>query len=170
GLVEALPAGFATSGALNGEIAERLEALARWLRALDADELADWTRREFWSPPPPPVRGNLEQLVRLDSLSDGSAVRIRPGATCEVRREEGQAVAVLADRQVRMPEALAPVLEKMVNTGDFVVADLAGMLDGPSRLVLVRRLIREGLIEMVPSEREASRSRGRTPATRGYCG
>lgn len=156
GLEEALPAGFATSGSLNGEIAERLEALARWLRALDADELADWTRREFWSPPPPPVRGNLEQLVRLHSLSDGSAVRMRPGATCEVRREEGQAVAVLADRQLRMPEALAPVLETMVNTGDFVVADLAGMLDGPSRLVLVRRLIREGLIEMVPSEREVA--------------
>lgn len=43
---------------------------------------------------------------------------MRPGATCEVRREEGQAVAVLADRQLRMPEALAPVLETMVNTGD----------------------------------------------------
>lgn len=53
-------------------------------------------------------------------------------------------------------EALAPVLETIVNTGDFVVADLAGMLDGPSRLVLVRRLIREGLIEMVPSEREVA--------------
>ncbi len=48
------------------------------------------------------------------------------------------------------------MLETIVNTGDFVVADLAGMLDGPSRLVLVRRLIREGLIEMVPSEREVA--------------
>jgi bifunctional lysine-specific demethylase and histidyl-hydroxylase NO66 len=32
----------------------------------------------------------------------------------------------------------------------LAVADLAGHLDPPSRLVLVRRLIREGLLESVP--------------------
>ena len=31
--------------------------------------------------------------------------------------------------------------------GSFAVADLARHLDGPSRLVLVRRLVREGLLE-----------------------
>jgi hypothetical protein len=33
------------------------------------------------------------------------------------------------------------------------VADLAGLLDQPSRLVLVRRLVREGLLESVTPPR-----------------
>jgi hypothetical protein len=31
--------------------------------------------------------------------------------------------------------------------GSFAVGELAPFLDGPSRLVLVRRLVREGLLE-----------------------
>jgi hypothetical protein len=38
----------------------------------------------------------------------------------------------------------------LLAAGRFVVADLAGLLDGPSRLVLVRRLVREGLLEGLP--------------------
>jgi hypothetical protein len=37
----------------------------------------------------------------------------------------------------------------------LAVGDLAGHLDPPSRLVLIRRLIREGLLESFPLSEEA---------------
>jgi hypothetical protein len=48
-----------------------------------------------------------------------------------------------------MPARLAPVMETILAGDLLAVADLAGHLDPPSRLVLVRRLIREGLLETV---------------------
>ncbi|MFN2608957.1 MAG: cupin domain-containing protein [Acidimicrobiales bacterium] len=57
---------------------------------------------------------------------------------------------LLGDRELRMPAALAPVLGDIAAGEEpFAVADLSDRLDGPSRLVLVRRLVREGLLEMV---------------------
>jgi lysine-specific demethylase/histidyl-hydroxylase NO66 len=48
-----------------------------------------------------------------------------------------------------MPAALQPVLERISREERFTVKELASQLDEPSRLVLVRRLVREGLLEVV---------------------
>jgi hypothetical protein len=47
-----------------------------------------------------------------------------------------------------MPAQLEPVVSRLLGLGRLRVADLADQLDGPSRLVLVRRLVREGLLEV----------------------
>jgi hypothetical protein len=46
-----------------------------------------------------------------------------------------------------MPARLAPVMRVILASDRLAVGDLAGQLDPPSRLVLVRRLVREGLLE-----------------------
>jgi hypothetical protein len=46
-----------------------------------------------------------------------------------------------------MPASLEPALRQVLEAGRFTPADLAGHLDGPSRLVLVRRLVQEGLLQ-----------------------
>jgi hypothetical protein len=40
-------------------------------------------------------------------------------------------------------------MEAILASEQLAVADLAGLLDPPSRLVLIRRLVREGLLESV---------------------
>jgi bifunctional lysine-specific demethylase and histidyl-hydroxylase NO66 len=49
-----------------------------------------------------------------------------------------------------MPARLAPVMRAILASDRLAVGDLAGHLDPPGRLVLVRRLVREGLLESVP--------------------
>ncbi len=50
-------------------------------------------------------------------------------------------------KEVRFPEAAEPALRFAFDVaGFFSAADLPGPLDEPSRLVLVRRLVREGFL------------------------
>ena len=50
-------------------------------------------------------------------------------------------------RDLRFPERVAAELEFLVTTdGPFRAADLPGALDEAGRLVLVRRLVREGFL------------------------
>jgi hypothetical protein len=56
-------------------------------------------------------------------------------------------VLQLGDRRLTFPVWVEPALGALLPKERFAVADLAGVLDPESRLVLVRRLIREGLLE-----------------------
>ena len=46
-----------------------------------------------------------------------------------------------------MPAQLEPAVRRLLDADRCTPADLAVELDGPSRLVLVRRLVREGLLQ-----------------------
>ena len=48
-----------------------------------------------------------------------------------------------------MPAHLEPAVRQLLGADRCTPGDLAGHLDGPSRLVLVRRLVREGLLQPV---------------------
>jgi len=52
-------------------------------------------------------------------------------------------------RELDMPAALAPTMARIAAAGPFRLDDLGDLLDGPSRLVLGRRLVAEGLLEIV---------------------
>jgi bifunctional lysine-specific demethylase and histidyl-hydroxylase NO66 len=74
----------------------------------------------------------------------------RPGAGCRLRRREDRLEVLLGDRALHMPARLEPVMRTILASDRLAVGDLAGHLDPPSRLVLVRRLVVEGLLETVP--------------------
>jgi hypothetical protein len=56
---------------------------------------------------------------------------------------------LLGDREVRMPQRLREPMEYIRDRDRFRPADLAPWLDAGSRLVLARRLVREGLLGTV---------------------
>jgi lysine-specific demethylase/histidyl-hydroxylase NO66 len=121
--------------------------LRRFLDKVDLGPVAERATRRFWSNRPPPLRGQLRELLALDELDDATELRRRPGATCRLRVAGDRLEVLLGDRTLTMPAALEPALRQLLDAGSFRAADLAGHLDGPSRLVLVRRLVREGLLQ-----------------------
>ena len=152
GFAESLPAGFAEEpAALAGAVAERLGELQRRLGKLDPAELAAGIADKFWSTRPPLLTGQLQQLLTLDEISDSTWLRRRAGSVCRLGRDgDGRPELELGDRRVRFPAWVEPALRelaRLLDGGRFRAADLAGQLDPESRLVLVRRLIREGLLE-----------------------
>jgi hypothetical protein len=56
---------------------------------------------------------------------------------------------LLGDRKLDMPVWLDAAMASIRERASLRPADLAGLLDEQSRLVLCRRLVREGLLEVV---------------------
>jgi ribosomal protein L16 Arg81 hydroxylase len=145
---ESLPPGFAHSPErLAQEIPAKLKELTSWLQAQDARLLAHHITTKFLSKRPPVLSGQLQQLLCLDALHDSSVVKRRPGATCMVQVDRDEMTLVLGDRRLHMPVSLEGPVRYLLDRGDLTVKELAEHLDEPSRLVLVRRLIKEGLLE-----------------------
>ena len=151
GFRRSLPVGFAhDEDALAKEIAVQVERLRASLEHLDTAAVAKRVARRFWSRRWPIFTGQLGQLMALDGVDDTSVVRRRPGSVCRLRCGPGGLSCLLGDRELTMPAALEPVMERIAAADRFPVGELADQLDQPSRQVLVRRLVREGLLEIVP--------------------
>jgi uncharacterized RmlC-like cupin family protein len=147
---EPLPAGYAADpDTLTAAVAEQLGEVRRRLDKLDPGAVATAAADRFWSSRPPHLSGQLQQLLALEEIGENTVVQKRPGAVCRLRQREDRLEVLLGDRVLHMPACLAPVMRMMLASERLAVGDLAGYLDPPSRLVLVRRLVREGLLESV---------------------
>ena len=147
GLDEPLPAGFAHDpDGLAGLLAARLPALAARVAGADPGAAAGAEARRFWAARPPVLTGHLRQLLELDRIDDRARLARRGGSVCELAATNGRLAVQLGDRELRMPSALEPAMRVVAGRDSFVVGELAPYLDRESRLVLARRLVREGLL------------------------
>ena len=145
---EGLPVGFAQDpAALEASLAERVAELRRFLDKVDLTRVAERAVNRFWANRAPMLQGQLRQLLSLEELDDGTVLERRPGATCRLRVAGDRLELLLGDRTLTMPAALEPAVRGLLESGRGTPATLAGDLDGASRLVLIRRLVREGLLE-----------------------
>ena len=148
---EPLPAGYAADPAgIAAGVADQLGEVRRRLDKLDPGAIAAAAADRFWAGRPPILTGQLQQLLGLERIGQDTVVRRRPGAGCRLRRREDRLEVLLGDRALHMPARLEPVMRTILASDRLAVGDLAGHLDPPSRLVLVRRLVVEGLLERVP--------------------
>jgi bifunctional lysine-specific demethylase and histidyl-hydroxylase NO66 len=148
---ETVPVGYAREGSgFADDIAVRLQTLRDWLQGVDIEEVAATLRRRFWAARPPLLLGQMDQLSQLDEISDDSLVRRRIGAVCLLEPDEqaGRLRAILGDRELLLPAELEATLVMLLD-GNAVQVKQLDDLDSESRILLVRRLIREGLLECV---------------------
>lgn len=145
----ALPAGYLDDPTtLAAALAEAVAAYLEDVRAVDADDLAAQRVTRFLSERTPVLAGALRDLVDLPSLDDGTVLERRPTAACVVRADGDRVAVLLGDRTLRMPGRLRGVMEHVRDQERFRVGDLDRWLDPESRLVLTRRLVREGLLRL----------------------
>ncbi len=144
-----LPAGYLDDPSLLADgLTERVDALVSALQALDPHAAADaqvhrfLTGRTLWQ------RGGLRDRVAAEELCDTSVLRRRPGHPCVLVPDGEHLRVLLGDRQLVMPIRLRGALETVRAASTLQPADLAGHLDEQSRLVVCRRLVREGLLEV----------------------
>jgi bifunctional lysine-specific demethylase and histidyl-hydroxylase NO66 len=143
-----LPAGYLDDPAvLADELPRRVEELVTGLRDLDAMAVADAQVRRFLTGRTLWQRGGLRDRIATRQLSDTSRLRRRPGHPCVLVPDGDRLRVLLGDRELVMPVRLAAALEAVQGASTFRPADLAGHLDEQSRLVVCRRLVREGLLE-----------------------
>jgi hypothetical protein len=113
------------------------------LPALDPDVARARARERFVRTRRPILDGQLSELRALPSLGPDDELERRDTVIADL----SGTTLLFEGRTLRFPERLAPELEFLVTTDrPFTAADLPGDLDGPGRLVLVRRLVREGFL------------------------
>jgi lysine-specific demethylase/histidyl-hydroxylase NO66 len=147
---EPLPAGYVDDPSrLAHRLAEELAAFGAGVSDLEARAVAEERAAAFLRERTPVLRGGLNDLVALDRMDDGTLLERRPTAACVLRPEGEKLSVLLGDRELRMPARLLETMEFVRDHESFRVADLAPWLEGGSRLVVARRLVREGLLRVV---------------------
>jgi hypothetical protein len=141
---------------LEGVVAAAAAALAAWAGDVDPAPVAADLARRFTAGRRPLLEGQLQQLAGLDAIGDTTCVRRRPRSSWRLEGAGETLDLVLGDRTVTLPAPLRPALERLAAGAPLAVGDLGDLLDGPSRLVLVRRLVREGAL--VAAEEAAARA------------
>ena len=132
--------GLGRDGGLPPELLERLAS------RLEPAAVARRTRRRFVDSRRPILGGQVAQVRAAGDLGADDPVERRPTVIAEL---EG-ATLRFEGREVVFPDAAGETLVALAAAGGRVCArDLPGGLDEASRLVVVRRLVREGYLRAV---------------------
>jgi bifunctional lysine-specific demethylase and histidyl-hydroxylase NO66 len=124
-----------------------LSDLVGWLERLDPGDVADEVSERFFARRTPLLEGQLAEISGLDRIDDTTVVRRRArGSVAMGREDDGRLRLTLGDRRLLLPGALEPAVRRLLDGTARPVADLADLLDADSRRVLVRRLVREGVL------------------------
>ena len=148
-----LPLGYrrqTAAAALAPTLADALAGAARALAEADPLALADDV---LLCRPTPTVPANtLAAVVSAAALGPDAALVCRQPADWTLTAAgEGQLLLSFPGGLLRMPERLAPTLERLLGTAGPVPLDELVELDPASRLVLARRLAAEGVCDVVPA-------------------
>jgi hypothetical protein len=130
------------TGAVKAVVAD----LVDWLGRLDPAAVAGTLRDRFVANRTPVLDGQLGEILGLAAIDDATVVRRRPSTILRLAPGVTGLRLVLGDREVVLPPATEPAVRRLLDGASHRVGDLADLLDGPSRLVLARRLVREGAL------------------------
>jgi hypothetical protein len=124
-----------------------LSDLIDWVERLDPGDVADEVSEQFFARRTPQLDGQLAEITALDQIDDATVVRCRArGAVSIGHADDGRLRLTLGDRRLILPAALEPAVRRLLEGSPVRVGDLADLLDSDSRRVLVRRLVREGVL------------------------
>jgi ribosomal protein L16 Arg81 hydroxylase len=151
-LREALPPGALNADGTSADLDRRFRA------ELDATELNhtlhDMRRDLLGSLSPLPASG-LGQLSDLDRVSEQTVVRQRPGTVAALLRNNSTLHLIFAGSGICGPPAAVEVFTFLADQRQFSVKDIPGGLERDSKIEIVRELIVEGMLEIVPDVERA---------------
>jgi lysine-specific demethylase/histidyl-hydroxylase NO66 len=142
-----LPAGWVGHGDdLAPALVDRLQALALALADVDPTEAVDRETQHFLTSRNSRLRGGLHDVLEVDRIGPDTVLRRRAGRPCAVTQVGDRLRLLIGDRHVEVPVRVAAAVEVVRDRQSLTPSDLG--LDAASNLVLARRLVREGLLEV----------------------
>jgi bifunctional lysine-specific demethylase and histidyl-hydroxylase NO66 len=145
-----MPSGYGRdAGVAEAAVADVVAEFIVWLEELDVRTQATAAVERFLHSRRPLVSGQLLELLSVDELGDEHHVKLRDGTMWDLTDDGDHTVLRVADRRLTLPAPVAPALRRLLDGCEHRVGDLGDLVDTGSRLVLVRRLIREGVLTTV---------------------
>jgi ribosomal protein L16 Arg81 hydroxylase len=126
------------------------ELVERLADRLGAEHVAEVMRARFVRGRRPVLDGQLDDLRALPGISAESSVARRETVIAELTDlEDGSLALVFEGRRVVFPPHVREELETLVaSNGPLRLSQLPGRLDDDGRVVLARRLVREGFLHV----------------------
>jgi hypothetical protein len=152
---EGLPPGFANEGFDTSGAEAKFAALLGKLSGVTLDPVLNEFREDFIATRLPRAHGQLGQMARLDGLGPNSLMGARPTLIYRLtdvpaKGDQPESVALSCQGTViTLPAHAREPLEYAISTPRFTMADLPGDLDDAGKTVLLRRLVREGLVYFI---------------------
>ena len=91
-------------------------------------------------------QGQFGEIDRLDSVSLETEVMRRTGLSCFLEESDSEVSISFSGNVVRGPKSVAPAFRFIARRDRFLTKQLPKSLSDSSKVVIVRRLIREGLL------------------------
>ena len=143
-----LPIGFATGdwdrAAAKARFSDLIERLGR---ATVLDTLMERMADSFIASRPAPGEARLSQMLHAPAITQSSVVGAWPNLIFRLAAGEAEVRVIWQGPDLVLPAFTAEALRFALTTPRFTAADLPGEIDMAGRLVLLRRLLREGLIK-----------------------
>ncbi|HEX4165195.1 MAG TPA: cupin domain-containing protein [Bryobacteraceae bacterium] len=144
---KALPPGFAKPDFDKAQARETLLSLLRRAEAAsNFDAVLDHFVDEFITACPPLLNGQMAQVTALEQLTIDSIVSARPGINYRLQGNDESEMLECYGRRISFPLQAAEAMRFALSHVRFLVSELPGNLDDSGKLILIRRLIREGLV------------------------
>jgi len=142
-----LPIGFANAGFDPGQAAVTFRTLIdTFARDAQLTPILERLSEDFVTSRRPPLYGCLQELEGAPQLSIESTVGCRPDLVFLVREEDERLVVLFGSTEIIFPSSAREAVIFALSGTPFVVGDLPGELDDAGKVVLTRRLLREGLL------------------------
>ncbi len=146
----ALPIGFATGRAdavaLEAQFRKLIDKFRRTARLNPA---LDWVAEKFVGTRRALVPRQRDQAIGLNAVTVESLVGGRPGLIYRWCGGEDNVKLHCHSNEIGFPRRIVGAVTYALETPRFQVRDIPGELDDSSKLVLIRRLIREGLVVLI---------------------
>jgi ribosomal protein L16 Arg81 hydroxylase len=146
----ALPPGYANEGADLDAFNDTYAEIIALLGDAHVGKLLSGFRDEFLTGRVPRVEGQMAQLAMLDGLTVDSRIGGRPHIVYAFFNEEDEQVRLTAQgAEIVLPAFAKSAMEFCLTNPDFRLGDMGGELDDDGKLVLARRMVREGLVQVL---------------------
>ena len=148
-LRQTLPLGFA-DGSFSAETRDRLvrEKLEIVGSRFGPAEVWRYFRQGLLAANSPLFTDLFGSRLCTDALTLASRVRRRRGLVVELENRTGRCVLCFCGREVNFPGWMLPAVAFIAATDAFGVDDLPECLDRGSKVTLVNRLVRDGLLQV----------------------
>lgn len=147
---KSLPVGFLnqneTITSLKHQFEELLELL---LNSAKVEEAVQQLGKEFVGQMGSLPDGHFTQIDDLKTIELDTVVKKRDGVLCHIFKEEDSVSIQFPGNKVNGPSYIEPALYFIADSTEFHISSIPNSLSEDGKLVLVRRLIKEGLLTIV---------------------
>jgi len=160
-----LPVGFANPGfdarQADATFAALIETFARNARLAP---ILERFAESFVTSRRPAFQGCLQELDSAPQIAADSRLVARPHLVHLLHEDGDRIVILFGSTQITLPSFTREAVESALSGEPFSVCDLPGRLDEAGKVVLARRLLKEGMLMRAASGAALNGSQARAPA------